>query len=106
VKDFGNPEEPCKALKEMGRLSQGKKTMAEYFLRLEQLTSVVGIDINRSPHMILYVERNVNSILINQLYLSDNPPGNYQDYKMRIITMDKMKRRREANHQNPKLPSP
>jgi hypothetical protein len=93
AKDFGDLEEPRRALEEMGRLYQGKKTAAKYFLKLEQLAAVAGIDINRSLHVALYVEKNINSLLIDQLYLSDEPPRNYQDYKRRIIAMDKMWRR-------------
>jgi hypothetical protein len=36
AKDFGSKEEPRRALEELGNLQQGKKSMAEYFLRFEQ----------------------------------------------------------------------
>jgi hypothetical protein len=54
--DFGNKEEPRRALEELGCLQQGKKSAAEYFLRFEQLASIVGIDVNRYPNTIQYIE--------------------------------------------------
>jgi hypothetical protein len=81
VHDFRNHSKPQKALEEMGCLYQGKKTALDYFLHLEQLASVARINVNRSPHVILQLEKGVNSIIIDQLYLSDSPPTNYQDYK-------------------------
>jgi hypothetical protein len=46
AKDFGSAEEPRKALEELERLQQGKKTAAEYFLRFEQLADLTGVDLN------------------------------------------------------------
>jgi hypothetical protein len=100
AKDFGNVEEPQKALEELGRLQQGKKTAAEYFLRFEQLADLTGIDLNWYPNMILYVKRNVQHVLIDQLYQSDNPPSTYQEYKRRVTAIDEMRRRCEM-HRNP-----
>jgi hypothetical protein len=82
-------------LEELGRLQQGKKSAVEYFLRFEQLASVARIDVNRYPNTTLYVERNVQHALIDQLYQSDNPPSTYQDYKRRITLMDEMRKRRD-----------
>jgi hypothetical protein len=79
--DFGNKEEPRRALEELGQLQQGKKTAAEYFLKFEQLASIAGIDVNRYPNAIQYIEQNVQHVLIDQIYQSDNLPRNYQDYK-------------------------
>jgi hypothetical protein len=98
--DFRNHEEPCKVIEEMGRLFKGKRTALEYFLHLEQLASITGIDMNHSPHIILQLERGINSKLIDQLYLTDNPPSNYQEYKRRIITMDEMWKWKEVNCTN------
>jgi hypothetical protein len=56
----------------------------------------VGIDINCYPNTLQYIERNVQHVLIDQLYQSDSPPETYQDYKKRITTMDEMRRRWEA----------
>jgi hypothetical protein len=92
AKDFGNKEEPRWALEELGRLQQGKKTAAEYFSKFEQLASVAGIDVNRYPNTVQYIEQNIQHALIDQVYQSDNPPGNYQDYKRRITVMDEMRR--------------
>jgi hypothetical protein len=80
----------------MGRLQQGKRPAAEYFLRFEQLVVVAGIDINWYPNTLQYVERNVQHVLIDQLYQSDSPPETYQDYKKWITMMDEMRRRRET----------
>jgi hypothetical protein len=94
ARDFRSKEEPRRALEELGKLQQGKKSMAKYFLRFEQLASVVGVDVNRYPNVMLYVKRNVQHVLIDQLYQSDNP-STYQEYKRRITLMDKMRKRRE-----------
>jgi hypothetical protein len=59
------------------------------------VASVARVDINRYLNATLYVERNVQHVLIDQLYQSDNPPSTYQDYKRRITLMDEMRRRRE-----------
>jgi hypothetical protein len=91
VKDFGNKGEPRKALEELGRLQQNKRTAAEYFLKLEQLADVVGVDLDQYPNATLYVERNVQKVLIDQLYQTNNPPTTYQDYKRRITAMDEMR---------------
>jgi hypothetical protein len=95
ARDFRNKEEPRRALEELGRLQQGKQTAAEYFLKFEQLASIAGIDVNRYLNAIQYIERNVQHALIDQIYQSDNPPGNYQDYKWRITVMDEMRRCQE-----------
>jgi hypothetical protein len=99
ARDFGNQTEPRKALEEMGRLQQGKKTAAEYFLKFEQLASIVGIDLDRYPNVTLYVEKNMQKVLIDQLYQTDNPPTTYQEYKRRITVMDEMQRRRDPYRQ-------
>jgi hypothetical protein len=95
AKYFRNKGEPRKALEELGRLQQNKRTAAEYFLKLEQLADVVGVDLDRYPNATLYIERNVQRVLIDQLYQTDNPPTTYRDYKRRITAMDEMQRRRE-----------
>jgi hypothetical protein len=100
VKDFGNVEEPWKALEEMRKLQQRKGTAAEYFLKYEQLADMAGIDLNCYPNATLYIERNIQHVLIDQLYQSDIPPTTYQDYKRRIIAMDEMRRRRDM-HRSP-----
>jgi hypothetical protein len=97
ARDFGNKVEPRKALEELGRLQQGKKTAAEYFLKFEQLADIAGVDLDRYPNATLYVEKNVQRVLIDQLYQSNNPPVTYRDYKRRIVTMDEMRRRRDAH---------
>jgi hypothetical protein len=95
AKDFGNKGERRKALKELGRLQQNKRTAAEYFLKLEQLADVAGVDLDHYLNATLYVERNMQRALIDQLYQTDHPPTTYQEYKRRITAMDKMRRRRE-----------
>jgi hypothetical protein len=97
AKDFGNTEEPRRALEELGKLQQGKRMAAEYFLKFEQQANLAGIDMNCYPNATLYVKKNVQHMLINQLYQSDNLPTNYQDYRRRITTMDEMRRRREVH---------
>jgi hypothetical protein len=82
-------------LEELGRLQQGKRTAAEYFLKFEQLADITGVDLDRYPNATLYVEKNVQRTLIDQLYQTDNPPMTYQDYKRRVTAMDEMWRRRE-----------
>jgi hypothetical protein len=93
AKDFGNIEESQRALEELGKLQQGKKLAAEYFLKLEQLADVTEIDLNRYPNSTLLIEKNVQHVLIDQLYQSDNLPMTYQEYKRRIVAMDEMRRR-------------
>jgi hypothetical protein len=65
--------------------------VAEYFLKLEQLAAMVGINIQGSSHIILQIEQNINPILINQLYQSVDAPQYYSDYKRHIIAMDEMR---------------
>jgi hypothetical protein len=96
ARDFGNKTEPRKALEELGRLQQGKKTAAEFFLRFEQLADLAGVDLDRYPNATLYIEKNIQRVLIDQLYQSDNPPTSYRDYKRRIVVMDEMRRRRDS----------
>jgi hypothetical protein len=90
-RDFRDGKEPQRALEEMGLLQQVKNLAAEYFLCLEQLISTSGGNINDSSHVLLQIERNVNLVLINQLYRSLDAPHTYSNYKQRIITMDKMR---------------
>jgi hypothetical protein len=97
ARDFGNKTEPRKALEELGRLQQGKRTAAEYFLKFEQLADIARVDLDRYPNATLYVEKNVQRVLIDQLYQSDNPPTTYRDYKRRIVVMDEMRRRRDSH---------
>jgi hypothetical protein len=93
AKDFRNKGEPRKALEELGSLQQNKRMATEYFLKLEQLADVAGVDLDRYLNATLYVERNVHRVLIDQLYQTDHPPTTYQDYKRRITAMDEMRRR-------------
>jgi hypothetical protein len=97
AKDFGNSEEPRQALEDMAKLVQGRCTASEYFLRFEQLARVAGVNVNWYPNTILYMEKNVQHALIDQLYQSDTLQNNYQDYKQRIIAMDEMRWRREGH---------
>jgi hypothetical protein len=90
-------------LEEVGKLQQGKKSAAEYFLKLEQLANIAGIDLNRYPNSTLLIEKNVQHILVDQLYQSDNLPMTYQDYKRRIVAMDEMRCRCDM-HWNPHRP--
>jgi hypothetical protein len=101
--DFGDGEELRWALEAMGSLWQGKDMAADYFLKLEQLASTAGVDINNSSHVLLQVEQNVNLVLINQLYQSVDAPKNYDDYKRQIVAMDKMRCRIEAFRKNPNV---
>jgi hypothetical protein len=95
--DFCDKEEPRKALEEMGRLYQGKGTALDYFQKMEQLAAIARIDIDRMPHVLLQMEKGLNSVLIDQLYFFRNHPENYRDYKKRIVDVDKMRKRCEAN---------
>jgi hypothetical protein len=74
----------------MGNLQQGKDMAADYFLKLEQLAFMADVDIQSLTHVIMQLKRNVNPILIDQLYQSADAPQNHLDYKRRIITMDEM----------------
>jgi hypothetical protein len=60
---------------------QGKKMATEYFLRLEQLAGVAGINVNKSSHVLLQLEKSINLTLIDQIYQSDEAPHYYSDYK-------------------------
>jgi hypothetical protein len=93
TRDFSDKEEPRKALEEMGRLYQGKGTASDYFQKMEQLASITGIDIDRTPHILLQMEKGLNLVLIDQLYFSGNHPENYHDYKKRIVDTDDMRKR-------------
>jgi hypothetical protein len=89
-RDFSDGDEPRRALKAMDNLHQGKSTVANYFLKLEQLAATAGVDVQNSTHIILQVERNINPILIDQLYQLADTPRTYSDYKRHIIAMDEM----------------
>jgi hypothetical protein len=97
AKDFGDKEEPRKALEQMNRLNQGKGMASEYFQKLEQLALTTGININRTPHILLQMERGLNGALVDQLYFSRAVPSNYRDYKQCIVDVDDMRKRQEAN---------
>jgi hypothetical protein len=104
ARDFGDKEEPRKALEQMNRLYQGKGPASIYFQKLEQLAMVMGIDIDRTPHILLQMEKGLNSILIDQLYFSGTVPSNYREYKQRIIDADDMWKRREVNQKREVTP--
>jgi hypothetical protein len=97
TKDFCDKEEPRKALEEMGRLYQGKGTASDYFQKMEQLATIAGIYIDRTPHVLLQMEKGLNSVLVDQLYFSGNQPNNYHDYKKRIVDVDDMCKWCKAN---------
>jgi hypothetical protein len=97
ARDFSNKEEPRKALEQMNRLYRGKGTASEYFQKLEQLAMVTRIDINQTLHILLQMEKGLNSILVDQLYFTGAVPANYREYKQQIIDVDDMQKRREAN---------
>jgi hypothetical protein len=90
----------------MGRLYQGKGTASEYFQKMEQLASIAGIDIDRTLHVLLQMEKGLNLNLIDQLYFSSNHPENYHDYKKRIIDANDMRRRCEGNRKKVPTPTP
>jgi hypothetical protein len=104
MKDFCDKEEPRKALEEMGRLYQGKGTASDYFQKMEQLAAIAGINIDRTPHVLLQKEKGLNSVLVDQLYFSRNQPDNYRDYKKRIVDADDMRKWREANKKKTTAP--
>jgi hypothetical protein len=54
--DFGDGDEPRRALEAMGILCQGKDTAANYFLRLEQFAATAGIDVQNSSHVIMQIK--------------------------------------------------
>jgi hypothetical protein len=89
----------------MGWLYQGKGTASDYFQKMEQLASIAGIDIDRMPHILLQMEKELNSVLINQFYFSGNHLENYPDYKKRIVNADDMRKRQEANKKKAPTPS-
>jgi hypothetical protein len=95
--DFGDKEEPRKALEQMGRLYQGKGMASDYFQKLEQLAATAGIDIDQSPHILLQMEKGLNAVLIDQPYFSGTLLNIYREYKQRIINADDMCRRHKAN---------
>jgi hypothetical protein len=68
AKDFENSEEPRRALEDMGKLLQGRKTASKYFLWFKQLAAVAGVDVNHYLNAVLYMERNIQHALIDQLY--------------------------------------
>jgi transcriptional regulator with XRE-family HTH domain len=78
-RDFGNGDEPWRALETMGNLHQRKDSASDYFLKLKQLASMAGVDVQNSSHMIIQIERNMNPVLIDQLYQSANAPQNYSE---------------------------
>jgi hypothetical protein len=104
ARDFSDKEEPRKALEQMNRLYQGKGTASNYFQKLEQLTTVAGIDIDWMLHILLQMEKGFNSVLIDQLYFIGAIPTNYREYKQRIIDIDDMQKRREANRKREVTP--
>jgi hypothetical protein len=73
-RDFGDGDEPHRALEAMGNLCQGKDTAANYFLKLEQLASMAGVDVQNSSHVIIQIKQNMNPILIDQPYQSADAP--------------------------------
>jgi hypothetical protein len=81
VRDFRDSEEPWWALEEIRRLYQGKRSAVEYFLKLKQLAGIAGIDIHKSSHVILQIEKSINMTLINQLYQLDEAPRFYMEMK-------------------------
>jgi hypothetical protein len=85
-----------KGLRGNGKSWQGKDMAANYFLKLEQLVAMAGVDVQNSSHMIIQLEWNINPILIDQLYQLADAPRTYSDYKKRIIAMDEMHWRWEA----------
>jgi hypothetical protein len=97
ARDFGDSEEPRRALEEIGQLYQGKSTAAEYFLKLEQLAGVAEIDVQKSSHILLQIEWSINTVLIDQLYQPEEALKFYHDYKRRIITIDEMRRCHETH---------
>jgi hypothetical protein len=55
------------------------------------------------------MEKGLNSALIDQLYFTSVVPLNYREYKQRIIDVDDMRKRREANQRRettPKVKNP
>jgi hypothetical protein len=72
--------------------------VAEFFLKFEELADIAGVDLDRYPNATLYVKKNIQRVLIDQLYQSDNPPTTYRDYKRRIVIMDEMRRRRDSHN--------
>jgi soluble cytochrome b562 len=52
---------------------------------------VEGIDVQKSSHVLLQIEKSINTTLIDQLYQSDEVLRFYHDYKRRIIAIDEMR---------------
>jgi hypothetical protein len=54
---------------------------AEYFLQLERLAAIAGIDIEDDRQVMLKIEKGLNSGLVDRLYQGDRLPDGYQQYR-------------------------
>jgi Retrotransposon gag protein len=93
-----NAEERARA--KLEQFTQGNRTANEYFLEFSLLTTNAGIDMKKTdqfPYLRSIINRNMNSTLIDKLYMSDSLPINMEGYVKKIESLDAIWRMREED---------
>jgi Retrotransposon gag protein len=93
-----NAEERARA--KLEQFTQGTKTANEYFLEFSLLSTNAGIDMKKTDqfsYLRSIVNRNMNSTLIDKLYMSDALPTDMEGYVKKLESLDAMWRMREED---------
>ena len=81
----------------LDNLFQGKWTAEEFFQQFELLRREAGFTgQEHHNYLIALLEKNMDSVLIDQMYTTVPLPDDFEAWKTKIIAFDSMRRRRQA----------
>ena len=93
-----NAEERARA--KLEQFTQGNRTANEYFLEFSLMTTNAGIDMKKTDqfsYLRSIINRNMNSALIDKLYMSDALPTDMEGYVKKLEALDAIWRMREED---------
>jgi Retrotransposon gag protein/Zinc knuckle len=91
---FGDQNKKPNAENQLAQLRQGAKTAEEYFQEFDQLVRTAGYQQNHDDVLIKYLHEQVRVGIIDKIYSVGQLPITYQEWRLAIINIDGLERRR------------
>ncbi|KIM78551.1 hypothetical protein PILCRDRAFT_90664 [Piloderma croceum F 1598] len=91
---FGDQNKKLSAEHQLALLKQGARSAEEYFQEFDQLVRTAGYQRGHNDVLIKYIHEQVKSSIIDKIYAGRQLPGDYSDWKMSVINIDGLDRRR------------
>jgi Retrotransposon gag protein len=91
---FGNQNKKPNAENQLAQMRQSAKTAEEYFQEFDQLVRTAGYQQNHDDVLVKYLHEQVRVGIIDKIYSSGHLPTTYQEWRLAIINIDGLERRR------------